>query len=85
LAITLNLKHPQGVKLFKELTTRADVVAENFSVGTMDRLGLGYDVLKEVNPRLIFASITAFGQEGPYAHTLTGEAMTSWPKRLAAT
>ncbi|HXH13475.1 MAG TPA: CoA transferase [Alphaproteobacteria bacterium] len=68
LAVTLNLKHPQGVELFKELATRADVVAENFSVGTMDRLGIGYDVLKAINPRLIFASITAFGQYGPYAH-----------------
>jgi crotonobetainyl-CoA:carnitine CoA-transferase CaiB-like acyl-CoA transferase len=68
LAITLNLKHPKGVELFKELVAQADVVAENFSVGTMDRLGLGYDVLKAVNPRLIFASITAFGQDGPYAH-----------------
>ncbi len=68
LAVTLNLKHPQGVELFKELATRADVVAENFSVGTMDRLGIGYDVLKAINPRLIFASVTAFGQYGPYAH-----------------
>jgi crotonobetainyl-CoA:carnitine CoA-transferase CaiB-like acyl-CoA transferase len=46
----------------------ADVVTENFSVGTMERLGLGYDVLKRVNPRIIFASVTAFGQHGPYAH-----------------
>jgi CoA:oxalate CoA-transferase len=66
--ITLNLKHLQGVALFKELVQQADVVAENFSVGTMDRLGIGYDVLKVVNPRLIFASVTAFGQNGPYAH-----------------
>jgi crotonobetainyl-CoA:carnitine CoA-transferase CaiB-like acyl-CoA transferase len=67
-AITLNLKHPQGIELFKALVTRADVVAENFSVGTMDRLGLGYETLKQVNPRLIYASVTAFGQYGPYAH-----------------
>jgi crotonobetainyl-CoA:carnitine CoA-transferase CaiB-like acyl-CoA transferase len=67
-SVTLNLKHPQGVGLFKELVTRADVVAENFSVGTMERLGLGYATLKQVNPRLIYASITAFGQYGPYAH-----------------
>ena len=67
-AITLNLKHPQGIGLFKELVKRADVVAENFSVGTMDRLGLGYETLKQVNPRLIYASVTAFGQYGPYAH-----------------
>jgi crotonobetainyl-CoA:carnitine CoA-transferase CaiB-like acyl-CoA transferase len=66
--ITLNLKHAKGIELFKELVAHADVVTENFSVGTMDRLGLGYDVLKAINPRLVFASITAFGQDGPYAH-----------------
>jgi crotonobetainyl-CoA:carnitine CoA-transferase CaiB-like acyl-CoA transferase len=67
-AITLDLKSAKGVDLFKELVRRADVVAENFSVGTMDRLGLGYDTLKQINPRLIYASVTAFGQYGPYAH-----------------
>jgi CoA:oxalate CoA-transferase len=67
-SITLDLKSPKGVDLFKELVRRADVVAENFSVGTMDRLGLGYDTLKQINPRLIYASVTAFGQYGPYAH-----------------
>src|SRR5262250_3884987 len=67
LAITLELKTPQGVKIFKELVRHADVVTENFSVGTMDRLGLGYEDLKPINPRLIYASITAFGQHGPYA------------------
>ena len=44
------------------------MVTENFSVGTMERLGLGYETLKQVNPRLIYASVTAFGQNGPYAH-----------------
>jgi crotonobetainyl-CoA:carnitine CoA-transferase CaiB-like acyl-CoA transferase len=67
-AITLDLKSSKGVELFKELVRRADVVAENFSVGTMDRLSLGYDTLKQINPRLIYASVTAFGQDGPYAH-----------------
>jgi crotonobetainyl-CoA:carnitine CoA-transferase CaiB-like acyl-CoA transferase len=67
-AITLNLKQPQGVELIKELVQHADVVAENFSVGTMDRLGIGYEMLKQVNPRIIYASVTAFGQYGPYAH-----------------
>jgi crotonobetainyl-CoA:carnitine CoA-transferase CaiB-like acyl-CoA transferase len=67
-AITLNLKAPQGVELFKELVKHADVVTENFSVGTMDRLGIDYETLKTVNPRLIYASITAFGQYGPYAN-----------------
>jgi CoA:oxalate CoA-transferase len=67
-SITLNLKSPRGVELFKELVKQADVVAENFSVGTMDRLGIGYETLKQINPRLVYASVTAFGQYGPYAH-----------------
>ena len=67
LAITLELKTPRGVALFKELVTHADVVTENFSVGTMERLGLGYEDLRRVNPGIILASITAFGQHGPYA------------------
>ena len=67
LGVTLELKTPQGVALFKELVARADVVTENFSVGTMERLGLGYDELRKVNPAIVYASVTAFGQEGPYA------------------
>jgi crotonobetainyl-CoA:carnitine CoA-transferase CaiB-like acyl-CoA transferase len=67
LAITLELKTPRGVTLFKELVKHADVVTENFSVGTMERLGLGYEDLKRENPGLVYASITAFGQHGPYA------------------
>jgi len=67
LAITLELKTPRGLELFKELVKRADVVTENFSVGTMERLGLGYEELQRVNPGVIYASITAFGQHGPYA------------------
>src|SRR4051812_41922180 len=66
-AITLNLKTPQGVALFKELVPHVDVVTENFSVGTMERLGLGYQSLQAINPRLIYAAIMAFGQYGPYA------------------
>jgi CoA:oxalate CoA-transferase len=67
LAITLDLKHPQGVALIKELVQKADVMTENFSVGTMDRFGLGYEDVKRVNPTIVYASITAFGQDGPYA------------------
>jgi CoA:oxalate CoA-transferase len=67
LAVTLELKTPKGVELFKELVAKADVVAENFSVGTMERLGLGYEDLRKINPRIIYASVTAFGQHGPYA------------------
>jgi CoA:oxalate CoA-transferase len=67
LGVTLELKTAKGVELFKELVARADVVTENFSVGTMERLGLGYDELTKVNPAIIYASVTAFGQTGPYA------------------
>jgi formyl-CoA transferase len=66
-AITLNLKAPRGVALFKDLVRHVDVVTENFSVGTMERLGLGYHTLQAINPRLVYASVTAFGQHGPYA------------------
>ena len=57
----------EGRRAVQELVARADVVTENWSVGTMERLGLGYEDLKQVNPRLVYASITAFGQNGPYA------------------
>jgi CoA:oxalate CoA-transferase len=64
-AITLNLKAPEGCDLFKRIVSKADVVVENFSAGTMDKLGLGYEVLREVNPRLIYASGTGYGLTGP--------------------
>ncbi len=67
LAITLNLKSAKGVELFNALVEHADVVTENFSVGTMERLGIGYESLSAKNPGLVYASITAFGQQGPYA------------------
>jgi len=69
--ITLNLKKEEAVKIFKELVKRSDVVVENFSAGVMDRLGLGYDVLSGVNPRIVFVSITGFGQTGPYSTRLS--------------
>jgi len=67
LGVTLDLKTPAGVELFRELVKRADVVSENFSVGTMERLGLGYEDVRRANPGIVYASITAFGQTGPYA------------------
>jgi len=67
LGITLELKTARGLELFKELVKHADVVTENWSVGTMERLGLGYEELRRINPAIIYASITAFGQHGPYA------------------
>lgn len=69
--ITLDLKSADGKEVFMELVKRADVVLENFRPGTMDRLGLGYQALREINPRIIYAAISGFGQmkglEGPYS------------------
>lgn len=65
--VTLNLKAPEGKELFKELVKKADVLIENYRPGVMDRLGLGYSVLKEINPRLIYGAITGFGSNGPYS------------------
>lgn len=64
--VTLNLKHPHGKKLFLELVAKADVVMENYRPGTMEKLGLGYDVLKKTNPGIVYASISGFGHYGPY-------------------
>jgi len=64
-AIAIDLKDPRGVALCLDLITRADILVENFRPGTMDRLGLGYDAARAVNPRLIYCSISGFGQTGP--------------------
>jgi len=65
--ITLDFRQPEGIALLKSLIREADVLVENFRAGTMEKMGCGYDVLKEINPRLIMASISGFGQDGPYA------------------
>ena len=65
--ITLNLKTEEGKEIFKRLVKKADVLIENYRPGVMSRLGLGYDVLKELNPRLIYGAITGFGSNGPYS------------------
>jgi len=64
--ITLDLKKEEGQKVAQELAKTADVVIENFSPGVADRLGIGYESLRQVNSKLIYCSISAFGQEGPY-------------------
>ena len=64
--ITLDLRKPDGVVLLKRLVAQADVLVENFQPGTMEKWGLGWDVLSEVNPRLIMVRISGFGQTGPY-------------------
>jgi crotonobetainyl-CoA:carnitine CoA-transferase CaiB-like acyl-CoA transferase len=64
-AVTLNLKSPAGKDLLMQMVARADVLLENFSPGTLDGLGVGYDVLKAINPRLVYATGTGFGITGP--------------------
>jgi formyl-CoA transferase len=66
-SITLNMKSKEGKELFTELVRRADVLVENFGPGAVDRMGFTWDLLQELNPRLIYASIKGFG-EGPYTH-----------------
>ncbi|MBO0878264.1 MAG: CoA transferase, partial [Pseudonocardia sp.] len=66
-AITLYLGSPAGQELFRKMVADADVVIENFRPGTLERWGLGYDMLSEINPGLVLARVTGFGQTGPYA------------------
>jgi len=65
-SIALDLKQPGAVDVVKSLVETYDIVLEQFRPGVMDRLGIGYDALKEINPRLIFCSLTGYGQTGPY-------------------
>ena len=66
-SITVDMAHPEGQALLRKMAAEADVVVENFKVGGLKQYGLDYDSLKTLNPRLIYCSITGFGQEGPYA------------------
>ncbi len=78
-SITLNLRTPEGQEILKELLKDADVLLENFRPGTMEKWGLGYDVLSALNPKLIMARVSGYGQTGPYSHKAgyasVGEAM----------
>ncbi|VBB09640.1 Hypothetical protein LUCI_4938 [Lucifera butyrica] len=65
-SMTLNLKSPEAQELFKKMVKKADIVVENYRPGTMEKFGLGYDVLREINPRLIYAACSGFGHSGPY-------------------
>jgi formyl-CoA transferase len=64
--MTLNLKSPEGVAILKKLAAQADVLVENFRPDVKDRLGIGYQAMTAVNPRLIYASISGYGEDGPY-------------------
>ncbi|NOT55317.1 MAG: CoA transferase [Deltaproteobacteria bacterium] len=66
--LCLNAKTPEGLKILKGLVEKVDVVVENYAPGVIGRLGLGYDVVSQINPRVVMCSISAFGQTGPLAH-----------------
>ena len=79
-SVVLDLKSEDGLAAARALAESADVLIENFRAGTMDRLGLGYETLRQTNPRLIYASVTGFGPTGPYAgragYDTVGQAMS---------
>jgi crotonobetainyl-CoA:carnitine CoA-transferase CaiB-like acyl-CoA transferase len=89
-SLTLNLKAPEGKSVFLDLVKRSDVLIENFRPGTLDDLGVGYAILKTINPNLVYSSISGFGQSGPYkdlpGYDIIGQAMggimsvTGWPE-----
>ncbi len=66
-SVTLNLKHPEAREIFKKMVLKADLVVENFRPGVMARLGLSYEILSRLNPRIIYCAISGFGQTGPDA------------------
>jgi formyl-CoA transferase len=69
-SVTVNLKSPRGIALVKEMAAKADVFIENMAPGTIEKLGLGWDVLHALNPRLIYAQVKGFGEGSPYEHNL---------------
>ena len=69
--VTANLKSPEGLKLAKKMVAKADVMIENLGPGVIEKLGLGYDVVKKINPRLIYAQVKGFAGEGPYGKFLS--------------
>lgn len=78
--ITLNLKSEEGRKIFLALVKKADILVENYRPGTMERLGLGWDVLKTVNPALVYGCVSGFGHTGPYSkragYDIVGQGMS---------
>jgi crotonobetainyl-CoA:carnitine CoA-transferase CaiB-like acyl-CoA transferase len=74
-SVTLDLKQPAAIEIVKRLVVTSDVVMENFRPGVMDKLGIGYDILKAINPRLIYCAVSGFGQVGPQAKTAAFDGM----------
>lgn len=87
--ITLNLKSEKGKEIFRKLVSKADVVIENYRPGVMEKLGLGYEELKKINPGIVYGAVSGFGHYGPYSqrpgYDIIGQAMsglmstTGWP------
>src|SRR5213082_4242693 len=69
-SVTLNLGSPRGRQIFTDMLKKADVMIENFAPGAIERLGFGYDVVREINPRIIYAQVKGFGDDGPYKNYL---------------
>jgi crotonobetainyl-CoA:carnitine CoA-transferase CaiB-like acyl-CoA transferase len=65
-SLTLNLKHEKGIEIARRLAENSDVLIENFKIGQMDSFGLAYEDLRKLNPKLVYCSITGYGQDGPY-------------------
>ena len=88
-SLTLNLKSEKGKEIFRELVKQSDVVIENYRPGVMEKLGLGYEALKKINPGIIYGCVSGFGHYGPYSkragYDIIGQAMsglmstTGWP------
>ena len=87
--MTLNLKSEEGKKIFKKLVAKSDIVIENYRPGVMKKLGLDYEVLRKINPSIVYGAVSGFGQYGPYSsrpgYDILGQAMsglmstTGWP------
>ena len=67
-SLTLNLKSEKGVAIFKKLAAEADVIIENYRPDVKNRLGIDYETIKAINPRIVYGSISGFGQSGPYVN-----------------
>ena len=84
-SITMDLKKPEAIEAIKRLAAKADVVMENFRPGVMDGLGIGYDTLREINPRLIYCAVSGFGRVGPLARTAAFDGMIQAMSGLMST
>ena len=95
----LNLKDKMGIDIFKKMVAKSDVVVENFRKGTLERLGIGYEELKKINPKIILCEISGYGRTGPYANkggfdlvaqgasglmSITGESKEKPPMKVGA-